>query len=84
VATIAIATGLSIVPQTAWTARAAISQPMLGRQAAQQRAEPEGGQADLEDASTADPVGGGPGQDQEAGQHQESAASAELVDRGLR
>ena len=40
------------------------------RQAAQQRAEAEGGQADLEDAPAADPVGGGPGQHQEAGQHQ--------------
>ncbi len=39
-------------------------------QAAQQRAEPERGQADLEDAAPADPVGGGAGQHQEAGQHQ--------------
>ncbi len=40
------------------------------RQAAQQRAEPERGETEQEDALAADPVGGGTGQQQEARQHQ--------------
>ncbi len=85
VATIAIATGLSIVPPTACSARAAISQPMLGARPHSSEPEPERGQADPEDPPTADPVGRGPGQHQEAGQHQGVGVDRPLQagDRGV-
>ena len=66
---IAIATGFSIAAPTACSPRAAISQPAPG--ARPHSSEPaEDGEAGLEDPPAADPVGGGPGQDQETGQHQ--------------
>ena len=70
VATIAIATGLSIVPPTACTARAAISQPMPGARPHSSEPRPKTARPIWNDALAAVPVGGGPGQHQETGQHQ--------------
>ena len=67
--TIAIATGLSMDPPTACSARKAISQPSPGREAARQRAEREHGEPDLEDPAAAHPVRRRPGQHQQARDH---------------
>src|SRR5215813_4692208 len=64
------ATGLSIDPPMACTARNAISQPRPGARLHSRGADGEGGQARLERAPPADPVPGGARQYQETRDHQ--------------
>ena len=65
-----IATGFIIEPPMACRNRARDQRLDVGREAAQQRAEREDRQPDLEHAPAAEPVAGGAGQHQQRRQHQ--------------
>ena len=65
-----IATGLSIEPPMAWTARNAISQPVLGARLHSSEPSAEEHQPGLEDPPAADPVAGRAGEHEQAGEHE--------------
>ena len=65
-----MATGLSIEPPTACIIRNSTSQPSPGARLQSSEPSVNDRQAGLEGPAAADPVGGGAGQHQEAGQHQ--------------